>query len=379
MYEYQSNQLFFAQIADGIKGPGACELSGLGAHNASPEYGGIYFNADREALYRINYSTRLATRILAPLVSFDCPSADQLYEKAKGINWTDFISSENTFAIFSNVSNSRITNSHYASLRLKDAIVDSFRELTGQRPDIDPRDPDIWLNLHIRDDRAVISLDTSGGSLHRRGYRKDSVSAPMQETVAAAIIDHTEWNGEAPLYDPMCGSCTLLCEALMYYCKIPSGIFRERFGFKFLPDFDEALWRKVKKDLDSRVRELPEGHISGSDISSKAVEISKTNILNLPFGDKVKLETLDFRQHGGLENGTIVANPPYGIRMGNRQELDLLYKSLGDYLKRKCNGSTAFIYFGERSFIKKIGLKPAWKKPLKTGGLDGRLVKYELF
>jgi putative N6-adenine-specific DNA methylase len=379
MYEYQSDNLFFAQIADGIKEPGARELSGLGAENIRPEYGGIYFNADNEALYRINYSTRLATRILAPLVSFDCPSDDQLYEKAKGISWTDFISGENTFAIFSNVSNSRITNSHYASLRLKDGIVDSFRELTGNRPDIDPRNPDIWLNLHIRDDRAVISLDTSGGSLHRRGYRKDSVSAPMQETVAAAIIGYTEWSGEAPLYDPMCGSGTLLCEALMHYCKIPSGFFREQFGFKFLPDYDDALWRKVKKDLDSRIRELPEGHISGSDISSRAVEISKTNILNLPFGDKVKLETLDFREHKGLENGTIVANPPYGIRMGNRQELDLLYKSLGDFLKRKCKGSTAFIYFGERSFIKKTGLKPAWKKPLKTGGLDGRLVKYELF
>jgi len=379
MYEYQSNQLFFAQMADGIKEPGAQELSGLGAQNICPEYGGIYFNAVKEALYRINYSTRLATRILAPLLSFDCLSADELYEKAKGTSWTDFISSENTFAIFSNVSNSRITNSHYASLRLKDGIVDSFRELTGKRPDIDPRDPDIWLNLHIRDDRAVISLDTSGGSLHRRGYRKDSVSAPMQETVAAAIIGYTEWDSEVPLYDPMCGSGTLLCEALMHYCKIPSGIFRKRFGFEFLPDHDETLWTKVKKDLDSQIRELPEGHISGSDISSKAVEISKTNILNLPFGDKVKLETLDFREHKGLENGVIVTNPPYGIRMGNRTALDTLYKSLGDFLKRKCKGSTAFIYFGDRVFIKRFGLKPAWKKPLKTGGLDGRLVKYELF
>lgn len=379
MYEYQNNNLYFAQIADGIKEPGARELSGLGAHNVSPEYGGIYFNAGSEALYRINYCTRLATRILAPLVSFDCPSAEQLYETAKGTNWTDFISAENTFAIFSNVSNSRITNSHYASLRLKDGIVDSFRGLTGKRPDIDPRNPDIWLNLHIRDDRAVISLDTSGGSLHRRGYRKDAVSAPMQETVAAAIIGYTEWNGDVPLYDPMCGSGTLLCEALMHYCKIPSGIFRERFGFEFLPDFDEALWERVKKDIDGQVRGLPEGLISGSDISSKAIEITKTNILNLPSGDKVKLETLDFRKHKGLENGTIVANPPYGMRMGNRRDLDLLYKSLGDFLKQRCRGSSAFIYFGERGLIKNIGLKPAWKKPLKTGGLDGRLVKYELF
>ena len=379
MYEYQEDKLFFAQIADGIKEPGERELSALGARNISRAYGGLYFNAGKEELYRINYSARLVTRILAPLVTFDCLTTDQLYEKAVRINWTDLISTENTFAIFSNVSNSRITNSHYASLRLKDGIVDSFRERTGKRPDIDAENPDIWLSLHIRDDRAVISLDTSGGSLHRRGYRKDSVSAPMQETTAAAIIAYTEWNGGVPLYDPMCGSGTLLCEALMHYCRVPSGILREHFGFEFLPDYDEQLWIKAKKDIDRQIRTLPEGLIAGSDSSQKAVEISKTNISNLPYGDTVKIEALDFRKHKGLENGVIVANPPYGIRMGKRQDLDILYKSLGDYLKQRCKGSAAYIYFGNRQFIKNIGLKPAWKKPLKTGGLDGRLVKYELF
>jgi len=379
VYEYQKNKLFFAQIADDLKEPGGRELSSLGALNIIHAYGGIYFNAGKEELYRINYSARLATRILAPLVTFDCLTPDQLYEKAISINWTDFISTENTFAIFSNVSNSRITNSHYASLRLKDGIVDAFRERTGKRPDIDAINPDIWLNLHIRDDRAVISLDTSGGSLHRRGYRKDAVSAPMQETTAAAIIGYTGWNGEVPLYDPMCGSGTLLCEALMHYCRVPSGILREHFGFEFMPDYDGPVWTKTKREIDRQIRGLPEGLIAGSDSSEKAVEISKANISNLPYGDRVKLEAIDFRKHRGLENGVIVVNPPYGIRMGSGQSLDILYKSLGDFLKQKCKGSSAYIYFGDRRFIKDIGLKPAWKKPLKTGGLDGRLVKYELF
>ena len=379
MYDYQKDKLFFAQIADGIKEPGARELSALGAQNISQAYGGIYFNAEKDELYRINYSVRLATRILAPLVTFDCPAADQLYEKAIRINWTDFMSTEHTFAIFSNVSNSRITNSHYASLRLKDGIVDAFRKRTGKRPDIDALNPDIWLNLHIREDRAVISLDTSGGSLHRRGYRKDAVSAPMQETTAAAIIGYTGWNGEGPLYDPMCGSGTLLCEALMHYCRVPSGFLRAHFGFEFLPDFDEPLWIKAKNEIDRQIRSLPGGLIAGSDASKEAVEISKTNILNLPYGDKVIIEARDFRKHEGLEHGVIVANPPYGIRMGQRQNLDILYKSLGDFLKQRCKGGTAYIYFGDRRFIKNIGLKPAWKRPLKTGGLDGRLVKYELF
>ncbi len=379
MYEYQKNNRFFAQIADGIKEPGTEELHELGAEQISPAYRGIYFDADRETLYRINYFTRLASRILAPLIWFHCHSTDQLYKKARQTNWPDLIPKEKTFAIFANVSNSKIRNSQYASLRLKDAVVDSFRESSRQRPDIDSRNPDIWLNLHIANDQAIISLDTSGGSLHRRGYRKDSVEAPMQETVAAAIVRYTEWNGTVPLYDPMCGSGTLLSEALMHYCRIPSGIFRNHFGFEFLPDYDKALWTKTKKELDRQIRKPPEGFIAGSDSSAKAVDISRTNIMNLPHGGKVKLKVLDFRKTGGLQNGVIITNPPYGIRTGKRQELDLLYKELGDFLKQKCKGSTAYIYFGERAFIKKIGLKPSWKRPIKSGGLDGRLVKYELF
>jgi putative N6-adenine-specific DNA methylase len=302
-----------------------------------------------------------------------------LYRKAREIKWIDFISAGNTFAVFGNVSNSGITNSHYASLRLKDAIADSFREQSGIRPDVDTRAPDLWLNIYIRNNSAVISVDTSGGSLHRRGYRKDAVSAPMQETVAAAIIKYTQWDGSVPLYDPMCGSCTLLSEALMHYCRIPSGVLRERFGFEFLPDHDKSLWVKVKKELDREILDLPEGLISGSDISPEAITISKTNILNLPHGNRIKLEQLDFKRCEGLMNGVIITNPPYGIRTGNAQELNSLYESLGDFLKQKCKGSAAYIYFGEREFIKKIGLKPAWKKPLSAGGLDGRLVKYEMF
>ncbi len=379
MYEYQKNNRFFAQIADGIKELGSQELHELGAQKISTAYRGIYFDADKETLYRINYFTRLASRILAPLVWFYCHTTDQLYKKAKQINWSDLIPQKNTFAIFSNVSNSKIRNSQYASLRLKDGIVDSFRESSGQRPDIDSRNPDIWLNLHIANDKAIISLDTSGGSLHKRGYRKDSVEAPMQETVAAAIVRYTEWDGSVPLYDPMCGSGTLLSEALMHYCRIPPGIFRNQFGFEFLPDYDNVLWTKVKKELDRQIRTLPEGYIAGSDSSTKAIDIAKTNILHLPHGGKVKLERLDFRKNIALQNAVILTNPPYGIRMGKSRELDLLYKELGDFLKQKCKGSTAYIYFGKRDFIKKLGLKPSWKKPLASGGLDGRLAKYELF
>jgi len=379
MYEYQKNNRYFAQIAEDIKEEGARELSELGAGNITPAYRGIYFRADGETLYRITYSVRLFSRILAPLVSFPCHSTDQLYKKARQVNWTDFLAVKNTFAVFGNVSDSTITHSQYASLLVKDSIADSFRDRFGKRPNVDAKNPDVWFNVHIRNDMASISLDLSGGSLHRRGYRLDAVSAPMQETVAAAIIRYTEWDGSVPLYDPMCGSGTLLTEALLHYCRIPSGILREHFGFEFLPDFKNRIWAEVVKDIGHGIRELPAGLIAGSDLSPEAVVIARSNIKKLRYGERIKLQSLDFRKIKVLENCIIVSNPPYGIRMGERDDLALLYKELGDFLKQKCKGSTAYIYFGERELIKKIGLKPAWKKPLKSGGLDGRLVKYEMY
>jgi putative N6-adenine-specific DNA methylase len=370
---------YFAQIADSLKEAGAKELAELGAEDVRPEFSGIRFRADTSGLYRINYLTRLLSRCLAPLISFACPDTDTLYEKAKQIAWEDFFSKGNTFAVSGNVSNSAISHSKYAALRLKDAVADYFKEKSGQRPNVSVRNPDILLNLHIRNDKAVISLDTSGGALHRRGYREETVAAPMQETVAAAIIRFSQWDGSVPLYDPLCGSGTLLCEALMAYSHIPAGVFRNRFGFESLPDFDSAVWKQVKKEADGHIRELPQGLVAGSDVSAEAVSAARTNLMGLHFGNNVSVERIDFRESPAIQGQVIVANPPYGIRMGGDEDLDPFYKALGDFLKQKCKGSTAYIYFGERKYIKKIGLKASWKKPITAGGLDGRLVKYEMY
>ena len=334
---------------------------------------------DKSTLYRINYLTRLLSRCLAPLISYDCPDTDTLYQKAKQIAWEDFFAQGNTFAISGSVSDSTISHSKYAALRLKDAIADYFKEKTGQRPDVSVKDPDILLNLHIRNDKAVISLDTSGGALHRRGYREETVSAPMQETIAAAIIRFSEWNGSVPFYDPLCGSGTLLCEALMQYCHIPAGIFRQRFGFESLPDFDGSVWSQIKKEADEQIRELPKKLLAGSDVSLEAVRAARTNLMGLHYGNRVTIERIDFQKLPAFKEHVIATNPPYGIRMGGDRNLDLFYKSFGDFLKQKCKGSTAFVYFGDRKYIKKIGLKASWKKPIMAGGLDGRLVKYEMY
>ncbi|MFH1075383.1 MAG: THUMP domain-containing protein, partial [Pseudomonadota bacterium] len=215
-YQYQKNCCYFAKVADGLKEAGTEELAEMGAEDVRQEFSGIYFKADNAAtLYRINYMTRLLSRCLAPLMSYDCPDTDTLYKKAKEIRWEDFFAEGNTFAVSGIVSDSKISHSKYAALCLKDAVADYFREKTGQRPNVSVRDPDILLDLHIRKDKAIISLDISGGALHRRGYREETVSAPMQETIAAAIIRFSKWDGSVPLYDPLCGSGTLLCEALM--------------------------------------------------------------------------------------------------------------------------------------------------------------------
>jgi putative N6-adenine-specific DNA methylase len=378
-YQYQKDGWYFAQVADGLKEAGAAEIAQLGAEDVRPEFSGIHFRADKSTLYRINYLTRLLSRCLAPLISFACPDTDTLYEKAKHIQWEEFFVPGTTFAVSGNVSDSAISHSKYAALRLKDAVADYFREKTGQRPDVSARNPDIMLNLHIRNDDAVISLDISGGALHRRGYRAETVAAPMQETVAAAVIRFSEWDGSAPLYDPLCGSGALLCEALMHYCRIPAGIFRTRFGFEFLPDFDRAVWQQVKNEADGHIRELPQGLIAGSDVSAEAVGAARTNLMGLHFGSNASVARADFRKLPALEGHVIVTNPPYGIRMGGDDNLAVFYKDLGDFLKQKCKGSSAFVYFGEREYIKRIGLKASWKIPIKAGGLDGRLVKYEMY
>ena len=224
-YRYQETQRYFAQVADDIKDIAEQELRVLGARETSPTYRGIYFCASQKVLYIINFYARLITRVLAPLTSFRCHSDRYLYKQAREIEWQDFLDPSQTFAVFATVANSRLRHSQFAALRLKDAVVDSFRAATGARPSIDTRQPDVWLNLHIHNDEATISLDTSGGSLHRRGYRKKSIRAPLVETLAAAIIHHTEWDGRRPLYDPFCGSGTLLCEAYMSAARMPAGCF----------------------------------------------------------------------------------------------------------------------------------------------------------
>jgi putative N6-adenine-specific DNA methylase len=379
MFAYQQHGNYFAVTAEGLEDASAAELRRLGAGDIRPTYRGLHFAAERETLYRLNYRCRLITRILAPLAAFACHSTDYLYRKAKLIPWKEIMGVDHTLAVFANLSNSKIRHSQYAALCVKDAVVDYFREDCGRRPNVERLAPDVWLNVFIENNRAVISLDTSGGSLHRRGYRREGVEAPMQETVAAAVIAWSEWAGAQPLVDPMCGSGTLLAEALMHHCRIPAGYLRARFGFERLPDFDRATWDKIRETENQGIRPLEPGLVEGGDVAPDAVAVAGENLRRLPHGSSVRLQRTDYRRRHDLGGRVIVCNPPYGIRLKQPGGIEEFYRELGDYLKQHCRGSSAFIYFGDRTMLKHIGLKPSWKRPLKNGGLDGRLAKFEMY
>lgn len=201
----------------------------------------------------------------------------------------------------------------------------------------------------------------------------------MQETLAAAIIKLSEWNGDQPLIDPMCGSGTLLGEALLHYCRIPAAFQRQRFGFMALPEFDPELWERVLDEAESQVKALPPGLINGSDIDAKAIGIARSNLDGLPNGSAIQLTSQPFQKISAINNSTIICNPPYGIRLKNKENAAALLEEFGNFLKHRCTGSTAYLYLGKRELLKSVGLRPSWKKPLKSGGLDGVLAKYELY
>ncbi len=379
MYEYQSNNIYFAQVTGMMEELGQQELQELGATDTKLSYRGVYFKADHETLYRINYTSRLLSRVLAPLKNFYCDNTGVLKKTADTIEWDDFLTVDNTFSITSSVANSKINNSLYASQCLKDGIADYFRNKFGKRPDVDTVNPDVRFNLFIEKDAAVISLDTSGDSLHKRGYRLLAGEAPMQETLAAAIIQLSNWDGQNTLWDPMCGSGTILCEALMHYCRIPAQKLRKNFGFFYLPDFNNELWKKVKDESDSQIRPLPKGLIKGSDKSQRILEIAKDNLSRLPYSNNIELAGHPFQHVKEFKDGTLITNPPYGIRLGNPEDVQVLYKELGDFIKQRCTGTTSFIYTGEPSLRKHIGLKTSRRIHLVNGKLEGVLLMFDSY
>lgn len=381
MFDYEQYNMFFAKCGYGLERIVAEELESLGATDIQEAHFGVRFSADKAALYLINYKSRLISHVLAPLVNFDCHSDTYLYNKASEVEWEAILKPGMTFAIQSHVTDSRITHSQYAALKLKDAIVDRLRDLRGERPSVDRQNPDVWLDLNIRENRAIISLDTSGGALHRRGYRRQTVKAPLQETLAAAILNLSEWNKEQPLVDPMCGSGTFLSEALLLAQNAPSPAerFQGRAPFRAMPDWDADIWEEVRNDTDSKMTSVPHRLISGSDINSKNVSTTNTNLKWLAGSRSVRVKRADFRDLDGFEDTMIVVNPPFGERLGERRDSLKLYNEFGSFLKHKCKGSTAMVICGHPELRHALGLKPKRKKIIRNGGIECQLVQLEMY
>ncbi len=379
MFAYQKDKRFFALAGRGLDELARAELAELGARDIESAGNGLHFRADAATLYRINYCSRLLSRVLAPLVSFHCPANQVLYDSALTVDWQQILSLEKTFAVFAHVSDSQISHAHYAALRLKDAIADHFRECSGRRPDVDSEQPDVWINLVIRRDQAMISLDTSGGSLHRRGYRVQSVAAPLQETLAAALVRLSGWQGERPLFDPMCGSGTIVTEAFMQYCRVPAAFKRKKFGFEVMPDYDAGVWENVRRECDAAIRPLPDNLIAGSDADRQAIDAARHNLREIPGSRGLPLTRKDFRELADIRDATIICNPPYGMRIGALEPTRFLYKELGDFFKQHCPGSTAYVLCGNLELIPAIGLKPARRFVLFNGPIECRLLKIEIY
>ena len=353
------------------------ELAGIGAHNIKPSRRVVSFTGDKETMYRANLQLRTAIRILKPISHFRARSAEEMYDEVKEIDWSQYIEPGKTFAVDSVVYSDEFRNSRFVTYKVKDAIADQFRERTGTRPNVSVANPDIRLHIHIAEDDATLSLDSSGDSLHRRGYRQESVEAPLNEVLAAGIILMTGWHGETDFIDPFCGSGTLAIEAALIARNIAPGIFRKSFAFEKWPDFDPDLLDSIYND-DSKERPF-EHHVYGYDNDPKAVQKANLNVRAASLGKDITIQLQDFKDFQKPEEpAIIVTNPPYGERI-TTPNLLATYKMIGERLKHAFGGNTAYVLSYREECFDQIGLKPSLKTPLFNGSLECELRKYAMF
>ncbi|MCF8336797.1 MAG: class I SAM-dependent RNA methyltransferase [Bacteroidales bacterium] len=356
----------------------AKELQEIGAQSVTKGNRMVKFQGDKKLTYKANYQCRTALRILLPFNEFRIKNQDDFYKKARAIPWEKYLKADATFSITKVIKNSVFTNSQYAVLRLKDAIADRFREKAGKRPSVDLDDPNLSINLHMVNNDVTLSLDSSGASLHKRGYRSATGPAPLNEVLAAGLILLTGWSGETDFYDPMCGSGTLPIEAAMIARNIPPGYYRQNFGFRHWQDFDPKLWQEVKKEADAHInRQAPS--ITGFDISNKLVQIARQNIRNAGLQNKISVFKKDFfKLQPASEQGIIVMNPPYDMRL-KEEDTKQFYRTIGDTLKNSFKGFTAYIFSGNLDALKSLGLRPSRRIVLYNGPIESRLARYDLY
>ncbi|MEO0946980.1 MAG: THUMP domain-containing protein [Cyanobacteria bacterium J06641_5] len=371
---------YFATVAPGLEPIAAGELEQLGATDVRAERSGVRFCGDRATLYRANLWGRTIFRILQPLREFPCANADQLYQQIHGIEWEKYFSPAHTLAVRCTGSNAQLNHTHYSALQVKNAIVDRQLEVYGERSSVSPKQPDMAIDLHIFRQRGTVSLDSSGGSLHRRGYRPAVGLAPLKETLASALIAMTEWEPGMAFCDPLCGSGTLVLEAGLRAANIAPGSYRSEFGFERWPDFDARLWQELcQESRDARTSDAS-APILGSDREPEILAQAKDNARSCGLGDRVEFLCRDLSEvEAPADTGVLICNPPYGKRIGDAQELGALYKQIGDTMKQRFKGWTAYVFTGNKELGKRIGLRCSRRIPVSNGSLPCTLMRYELY
>ena len=403
----------FRQVAKTFKGLEevlAQELIELGANEVQMERRAVSYKGDKAMLYRANLCLRTALRVLVPIrveslkvknersrktkVESRKPE-DQVYEIAKRVKWEQYMTKDSTFAIDATVYSESLRNSRFVTYRVKDAIADYWTEKTGKRPNVKTEDPDVRINVHIANETVTVSLDSSGESLHKRGYRVATTEAPISEVLAAGMLLMAGWKGQCDLYDPMCGSGTIPIEAALIARNIAPGVFRKAFAFEKWPDFDEELWSEIYND-DSKERDFKH-KIYGSDASFYAVQQATKNVKSAGVQkdvelrqirlEELKVESLELKEVESRKTASlkvesekiVMINPPYGERLASNKDMEELYGKIGTALKHQFTGATAWIISSNEAAMKCIGLKPSKKMRLLNGELDCQFNKYELF
>ncbi len=373
------NQEFelIAKTFQGLEEILAQELTELGAGNIEIGRRMVSFTGDKAMMYRANFCLRTAIRILKPIKHFTAKTADEVYEAVKSIQWEQYLDNMSSFAVDAVVFSNEFRHSKFVAYKVKDAIVDYFREKTGNRPSVRISSPDLAINIHVAEDRCTLSLDSSGESLHRRGYRQEQVEAPLNEVLAAGMILMSGWKGECDLIDPMCGSGTIPIEAALIARNIAPGVFRKEFGFEKWKDFDQDLFDSIYND-DSNEKEF-EHKIYGFDNNPKANEIAIHNVKAAGVSRDVILRIQPFQQfEQPKEKSIIITNPPYGERISSTDLLGL-YEMIGERLKHAFAGNDAWILSYRDECFDQIGLKPSVKVPLFNGALECQFRKYQIF
>jgi len=368
---------FIATTMFGLEEILATELRELGAQDVRVLNRAVSFSGSQAILYKVNIGSRTAMRILKNLKSFRVTGEDALYDAIYDMKWEEHFSVKESFMINSSVSSPYFRHSLYVSQKTKDAIADRFRKITNLRPSVNTSDPDITINIHISNDHADVSLDSSGEPLFKRGYRAAQYTAPLNEVLAAGMILMSGWDGTKPFIDPMCGSGTLPIEAALIGKNIPPGIFREKFGFMKWKDFDNLLFSRLMESMLNPVELKAE--IFASDISTDAVELTHKNCKKALLEEFIQVKAMDFKDLiPSEENGLVMMNPPYGERL-KEEAINLFYKGIGDTLKKNFTGFDAWILSGNPDALKFFGLRPEKKIELYNGSIKCKFQKFSIY